>query len=241
MGRKASPSSPRNYFTKETEEYVVKYNTCVDPVEKQRIFTEHLYFPFYKLAECIIHTFKFRNHIDTENVEDLKLDIISMIYQEKLGGFDATRGSKAFSYFGTIIKRWLIAYCNSNYQREKTHYSVDSYENYLVDGEIEFEETDQLSLSNFMDRWVEDVSSRLSSMFMKDQDKQIAEAVLTVFRDRKNTNLLFQKKALYVYVREMTHYETPYITKVVRKLKEDFYIKFRPLVEEGLIDLDLSS
>ena len=40
--RKPAPTSSRNYFTKETEEWVVKYNNTTDPKEKDKIFQEHL-------------------------------------------------------------------------------------------------------------------------------------------------------------------------------------------------------
>ena len=78
MGRKRSENSSRNYFTKETEDYIVQYNSESDPEKKSKIFREHLYYPFYKLAENIINTFKFY-HTDTETIEDLKLDVISMV------------------------------------------------------------------------------------------------------------------------------------------------------------------
>ena len=56
MGRAKSKA---NYFTKETEEYIVKYNESTDSDYRAKIFTEHIYYPFYKLAENIINTFKF--------------------------------------------------------------------------------------------------------------------------------------------------------------------------------------
>lgn len=240
MARKPGENSPRNYFTKETEEYIVKYNQCTDPEEKNKIFTEHIYFPFYKLAENIIHTFKFY-HTDVEQIEDLKLDVVRVLLMEKISGFDPSKGAKAFSYFGTIVKRWLIAYSNMNYAREKDKAPMESCINFLEEKENEYESAVKLTLSGFIDNWIQDVSGRLSEMFSKDQDIQIAEAILQIFRDRKNPVLEFKKKAIYVYVREITGCETPYLTKVLQRLKEDFYEKLQPLVEEGLVDLDLTT
>lgn len=236
MARKPGKNSPKVYFTKETEEYIIKYNACTDQDEKNKIFTDHLYFPFYKLAENIIHTYKFYN-TDTDQIEDLKLDIIRMLLTEKIAGFDPKKGAKAFSYFGTIVKRWLIAYSNENYLRNKSKTSIDIYENYLEDEARDFEAAARISLSNFMDTWIQDVSGRLTELFSKEQDIPVAEALLTVFKDRKNPEIVFRKKALYVYVRELTGSETPFITRVLRILREDFHQKFDPLVEEGLIDM----
>ena len=75
MARKKSSS---NYFTKETEEYIVKYNNSKDPDYRAKIFTDYIYFPFYKLAENIIHTFKFY-YTDVEQIEDLKHEVVSML------------------------------------------------------------------------------------------------------------------------------------------------------------------
>ena len=55
----ARKKSKNNYFTKETEEYIVRYNNSIDSDYRAKIFTDYIYFPFYKLAENIIHTFKF--------------------------------------------------------------------------------------------------------------------------------------------------------------------------------------
>ena len=69
MARKRSKA---NYFTKETEDYIVKFNESKDQTYRQKIFTEHIYFPFYKLAENIIHTFKFY-YTDVDQIEDLNI------------------------------------------------------------------------------------------------------------------------------------------------------------------------
>ena len=84
MPRKRSKA---NYFTKETEEYINKYNSSIDTEYRNKIFTEHIYYPFYKLAENIIHTFKFY-YTDVDKIEDLKHEIVSMLLEEKIIKFD---------------------------------------------------------------------------------------------------------------------------------------------------------
>ena len=77
---------------------------------------------------------------------------------------------------------------------------------------------------------------KLDDLFPKESDKQIADAVLTLFRKRYDLDI-FKKKALYIYIREMTGTETPYLTKVINVLKEEFYIIYNDLYEKGFIDL----
>ena len=115
MAKKKSNSN--NYFTQDTEDAIVRYNNSTDPIEKNRIFSQSIYLPLYKLSENLIHTFKFY-HTDVEDIEDLKLEVVTMVVEEKLHRFDPTLGFKAYSYFGTIIKRWLINYNRRNYKRK---------------------------------------------------------------------------------------------------------------------------
>ena len=231
MPRKKSKA---NYFTKETEEYIVKYNESKDPDYRAKIFTDHIYLPFYKLAENIIHTFKFY-YTDVEKIEDLKHELVSILLEEKIMKFDPTNGAKAYSYFGTIVKRWLINYNNKNYKRLKQIGSFSEMEE-SYDAKIskQIGEDAGITLAAFMDRWVESTYETLEETFSKESDRKIADAVLTIFKTRNDLDI-FKKKALYIYIREMTDCETPALTKVINILKEDFREKYLKLYEQGLI------
>ena len=64
----------KNYFTQETEDYIVKYNN-LDPVEdsekRSRIYETYIHYAFFKLTQNIIHTFKFY-HTEVSNLEHLQ-------------------------------------------------------------------------------------------------------------------------------------------------------------------------
>ena len=229
MARKKSKA---NYFTTETEEYIVKYNTSVDKDYRNKIFSEHIYYPFYKLAENIIHTFKFY-YTDVDKIEDLKHEIVSMLYEEKIMKFDPTNGAKAYSYFGTIVKRWLINYNNKNYKKLKQIGSFDDIEE-SYDQDLDLDSPSGRTLSNFMNAWIDSIYMKIDDMFIKDTDIQIADAVLTLFRTRHDLDI-FKKKALYIYIREMTDCETPQLTKVITVLKEDFKENYQKLYDQGLL------
>ena len=229
MARKKSKA---NYFTTETEEYIVKFNTSSDQEYRNKIFSEHIYYPFYKLAENIIHTFKFY-YTDVDKIEDLKHEIVSMLYEEKIMKFDPTNGAKAYSYFGTIVKRWLINYNNKNYKKLKQIGSFDDIEE-SYEQNIDMDSPSGKTLSNFMNAWVDSVYMKIEDMFLKESDIKIADAVLTIFRTRHDLDI-FKKKALYIYIREMTECETPQLTKVITILKEDFKENYQKLYDQGLL------
>ena len=229
MARKRSKA---NYFTKETEEYIVKFNESEDQDYRKKIFTEHIYYPFYKLAENIIHTFKFY-YTDVEKIEDLKHEIVSVLYEEKIMKFDPTNGAKAYSYFGTIVKRWLINYNNKNYKKLKQIGSFADIEgNY--EPSLPEDPKKAVTLSRFIDAWVEDSYDNLEELFVKPGDQQIADAVLTVFRTRHDLDI-FKKKALYIYIREMTNRDTPNLTRVINILKQTFRKKYQKAYDLGIL------
>lgn len=231
MARKKSKA---NYFTKETEEYIVKYNNSTDIEYRNKIFTEHIYIPFYKLAENIIHTFKFY-YTDVEQIEDLKHEIVSVLVEEKISKFDPTNGAKAYSYFGTIVKRWLINYNNKNYKKLKQIGSFSDMEESYEGNPTQHLDNDQsITLSQFMDSWIEQCYDNLEETFTKESEIKIADAVLTIFKTRNDLEI-FKKKALYIYIREMTDCDTPYLTRVINVLKEDFRQKYQKLYDQGLV------
>lgn len=207
------------YFTNDTEKWIVEYNSSTDPVYRAEIFTKHIYYSFYKLAENIIHKFKFY-YTDVENIEDLKHEIVTVLLEDKIMKFNPSYGAKAYSYFGTIVKRWLINYNAQNYKKLTASTSITSYD---IIEEIPQVYTDLniLNLGSIMDMWVDDISGRLSKIFNKDSDIRIAEAILTLFMKRDIIEV-FKKKALYIYIREMTNCETSQITTVVNVLNLDF-------------------
>ena len=105
----------KNYFTQETENAIVAYNTSTDFAEKSKIYNEKIHYAFFKLTQNIIHTFKFY-YTEVENIEDLQHEVIIFLLS-KIHRFDPSNGAKAYSYFGTIVKRWLITYNDVNYKK----------------------------------------------------------------------------------------------------------------------------
>ena len=58
MPKKRRPKS-KNYFTQDTEDAIVLYNSTSSTDEKSKIYERRIHYPFFKLTENIIHTFKF--------------------------------------------------------------------------------------------------------------------------------------------------------------------------------------
>lgn len=235
MVKKKRRKKSNNYFTQETEDAIIAYNNSEDPVYRDKLFREKIYYPFYKLAENIIHTWKFYN-TDVESIENLKLEVVSLLVEEKIHRFDPSKGAKAYSYFGTIVKRHLIHYGKKNYGRMINKESTDKISEHRVEEpKVKEVHPDALSLSDFLDVYVEEMYKKLDDLFTKDSDKKIADAVLIVFQKRHSLEF-FKKKALYNYIREITLTDTPYLTRVINVLKEEFYSLYHQYSKVGLIE-----
>ena len=229
----------KNYFTQETEDAIVLYNKTEDPAVRSKIYDEGIHYAFFKLTQNIIHTFKFY-HTEVENIEDLQHEIITFLLS-KIHLFDNTKGTKAYSYFGTIVKRWLILYNEKNYKKKITSIPVSTLDDEGSESYVTEEynsPSDKLSandkLSLFMDLYVEYCTSNIYKLFPKDEDAKIADAILELFRKRENLEV-FNKKALYIYIREIIDVKTPKITKITEKLFSIYKYNYSFYLENGYI------
>jgi len=228
----------KNYFTQETEDAIVLYNNTVDPVLRSKIYEEKIHYAYFKLTQNIIHTFKFY-HTEVENLEHLQHEIIVFLLS-KIHLFNPNNGAKAYSYFGTIVKRWCILYNEKNYKSKIKKAPVDelSKENSTYTCTIEPADSDD-KLSNFIDGYVEFMSCNLQKIFPKEYDAKVADAILELFRKRDVIDV-FNKKALYIYIHEMIpDAKTPKITKIAGILYSLFKKNYLFYLEEGHIKFQL--
>tara|TARA_R110000772_G_scaffold90896_2_gene187211 strand:+ start:533 stop:1243 length:711 start_codon:yes stop_codon:yes gene_type:complete len=221
----------KNYFTHDTELAIVRYNNEPNSDIRSRIYQEEIHYPFFKLTQNIIHTFKFY-HTEVENLEHLQHEIITFLLT-KMHLFDTTRGAKAYSYFGTIVKRWLILYNTKNYTKKIKKVDVE-----VLTGEnsthtyVQGDEKIKSDLDKYVDIFVDHVSENIYELFPKKNDAQIADAILELFRKRETLEV-FNKKALYIYIREIVDVKTPKITKIADKLHDIFKLQYIFFLENG--------
>ena len=214
--RKRKKKSKNQYFTQETEDAIVRYNGSSDPEERSEIYRKDIHYAFFKLTENIIHTFKFY-YTEVSDIEHLQHEVITFLL-DKIHLFDPTRGAKAFSYFGTIAKRYLIIQNTKNYKKRIDKAPVEElHHNLKYSYDIDYDPMEKDRDSIFMDEYIDYCNSVLPELFPKLKDAQIADAILSIFASRENLDV-FNKKALYIYIREMVDAKTPQITKVATKL-----------------------
>jgi len=229
----ATPKKGTQYFTQETEDAIVKYNNTTDDYIKDKIYTRYIHYPFFKLTENIIHTFKFY-YTEVENIEDLQHEVITFLIS-KIHLFDPSRGAKAYSYFGTIAKRYLILSNAQNYKRRIDKVEItelEEDENHTYNLEEQINDTYNSRLIEFMDFYIQYCTENIYKLFPKKDDAQVADAILELFRKREDIDI-FNKKALYIYIREQIDVKTPKITKIANQLGHIFKINYSFYLENG--------
>jgi hypothetical protein len=215
--RKRKPKVKNNYFTTDTEEAILRYRKSTSIAERNKIYNDHIHYGFYKLVENIIHTFKFY-YTEVDNIEDLKYEVISFLLQ-KLDLYDQSKG-KAYSYFGTIAKRYLIIYNQKNYKKlvSKAEIGEQHDDNALLNSIIVKEPEPELDKLGVVELFIKYVDDNLLELFDKNDELKIADAILEIFKKRENIDI-FNKKAVFIYVKEMADAQSNTITKVIKKLK----------------------
>ena len=222
----------KRYFTEDTDLAIKEYLSSKNQDERDHIFKTRIYYPFYKLAENLIHTFKFY-YTEVDDLEDLKHEVICFLL-EKLDYFKPEKGSKAFSYFSIVGKNYLILYNNNNYKKKKQ--KVDLLAADEDDGVIHQLGRDERKkdLKDFIDYFTEYVDKHMFTIFKKEKDRKVCDAVNQLFVRRDNLDI-FNKKALYIYIREMTDVDTPVITKVTKILKKLYKKLYQEYINTGYV------
>jgi hypothetical protein len=232
LGRKKKDT---RYFTEETEAAIIAYNNSTSERERNLLFRDHIYYSFYKLAENVLNTWKFTYFDDDK--EDTKQEVISFLL-EKIHKYQQDKG-KAFSYFTIAVRNYLILNNNSNYKRYKSTSKISEMpENW--NPENDFKETQHNEeFKIFNNRMLQYWDENLNRIFTKKRDIQIADSILELFR-RAEYIESFNKKSLYLLVREMTGHKTHYITKVVAKMKETQVKLYDQFLDDGDIMDDVN-
>jgi hypothetical protein len=148
---------------------------------------------------------------------------------------------KAFSYFGTIAKRYLILYNKKNYEKLKGKATVDSIDD---DKSINIDilnnhshNKDPLTSEHyFIEQFIKYMDLHLKVIFPNEEDIKTVNAIMELFKHRENLDI-FNKKAIYIYIREQTNQDTPQITKVIKNLKKVHYRLLQQYLDYGYVDL----
>jgi DNA-directed RNA polymerase specialized sigma subunit len=226
--KKRGRRKKRNYFTEVHEAAIVQYASTDDRRIKEQLYRDFIHPAFDELVDKIVYTYKFTT---LPNIDDLKAEC-KVWLTTILDKFDPDKGSKAFSYFSVTTKNWFIhkvkkntaqlkrevLYDDMNKDTEQRYFSVENeYEK--VKKHREFWE----HLWKEMDNWEEEK--------LKPNEKKVLMATKTLFANSESLEI-FNKKAIYFYLREITGMNTKQIVNSLNKLRG----KYRTFKERWVED-----
>lgn len=237
MGRSTKKPKSNTYFTDETQEAILRYSACEDQIERDKIYKDHIENAFFKLSQNIIHTFKFY-YTDGDSIEDLQQEVICFLL-EKMNSYNPEKG-KAYSYFGTIVKRYLIIKNQKNYIKVQKSDTLDVLTEDVIpkDDSLVLYDEDKDKINFIKSYWlyVEDNLERIMSEHgrVNKTNIGIAESIISISKNVDNIDI-FNKKAIYMYIREIEEVETEQITKVVNILKKTYFRLYENKYKRGNI------
>ena len=240
MPKKNKNQVGRVYWPRSLDKIIGQYNDSIDPDEREELFREHLDYPLDKMAENIINRFKFP-YING-NFEETKKQVVSFLVLT-LEKYTPEKG-KSFSYFSVIAKNYLILHNNNGYKHEKrsVYLSDTQHDSYvsleeLADLQVPSMDEETQDMRDFIKIMVNYWEANIPRVFKKKRDIDIAYAIMELFK-RVDRIENFNKKALYLMIREMTDCKTAYVTKVVNKMREQVMLQLNEYQSEGRVTED---
>ena len=218
------------YFTQVHEDAIVKYCSTEDLRAKEELYMALIRPAFSQMVDKIVYTYRFTNLPDIEDLrEECKGWLVTI-----LAKFDPNKGSKAFSYFSVVTKNWFIHKVKKNkkrLEREVSFEAVDyDLERDLMDKGESYQDKEVrkeliANLRKEMETWEVD--------FTKEAEKKVYDAVIVLF-DSADDIEIFNKKAIYLYLREITGMNTKQVVTQLNKMRKK-YREFRSDWDDGKI------
>jgi len=220
------------YWGPAEEDAIKEYITNGSIDERHKTYTAIIEPGFRKLIENIFYTYNFNKTLRA--LENIEHELLVHLY-ERIGKFDINRGAKSFSFFGTVCKNWLIQQSNIAKRSvtiddaDQTQYihaiSQDHYESKKKNiSDTEF-------IGEFTQRLIEfrDGSKNLD-------DIAVSDIIINLLQNYSTFNI-YNKKQVYLYLREGTGLPTRKITSSLKKIKnlygkkKDVYIENNEMIE----------
>lgn len=219
------PGSTRNmYFTKETGESIVKYCETECEESKKEIYEKEILPSFDKLAENLIFVYGFKSPYASS--EELKVDCVSFMF-ETLHKWDASRGTKAFSYFNVVAKNWFIINTRKHLKRRNRHISIDDPNSMTLSQKENLEKYDyfpspdelmhKAQIKNEILSLLEDMKPKLNN----ENELKCLHAIETLFSSIEDLEIL-NKRAVLLYIREISGLDKKYLSKSMSSIRRHY-------------------
>ncbi len=226
--RRRRRRSTRHYFTQVHEDAIVEYSNTNDYRTREQLYVTYIQPAFDEMVDKIVYTYKFTN---LPNIDELK-DECKIWLTTILDKYDKSKGSKAFSYFSVITKNWFIHKVKKNQKQMRREVDISEISSeleikYLVTYNNYYEK--RTNDEFWQELWLE--INSWDSGSLKDNEKKVYEAIKILLSSPDDIEI-FNKKAIYLYIREITGLNTKQIVNNLNKMRRK-YRTFKDKWNEG--------
>jgi len=228
--KKSKTNKKNHYFTRDHEEAILQYVHSNDLAEKTRLYVDYIQPAFDQMVDKIVYTYRFTT---LPNIDVLRAEC-KVWLTTILDKYDASKGSKAFSYFSVVTKNWFIHQVKKTQKRNRTEVFLEDMINELEE-EVTSKEPTYPSKREEIEFWVSlnDEIDTWNSFMLKENEKKVLQAVC-ILMDSAQDIPIFNKKAIYLYLREITGLNTKQVVNNLNKLRKR-YRTFKEKWESGEI------
>jgi hypothetical protein len=215
--KKRKRRTKNHYFTKVHEQAIIDYVGTACIKERTELYEGYIQPAFDEMVDKIVYTYKFTNLPNIDYLkEECKIWLVTIL--EKYNPEKA----KAFSYFSVITKNWFIHKVKVQQKRNEREIDIQNISNrhkqrFLVTDESYLKDRME---EEFWTSFYQEIKSWDTSQ-MKENDKKVYQAIMILFESKEDIEI-FNKKAIYLYLREITNLNTKQIVNSLKKFRKRY-------------------
>lgn len=218
------------YFGKQLQNIIIQYINSNDQAYRDKLYTQHINAAFKKIASSLVNKYHIQSRL--QNSEIITLECISFMIQ-KMPLFDSSRG-RAFSFFTVVAKNFILNALNKGIKHNERFTSL----NYENKDKQQVALLDQCSHNSWtlyqqtrknndvINKTVENLISFIQQQFVKTRKTQgqtkICWALIQIMQDSQHL-VQFNKKVVFLYIRELTNESSEIISRVLKQLTKHYY------------------
>jgi len=218
------------YFRLEHEQAIIEYIKSDDSREREELYIKMIQPVFSEMVDKIVFRFRFTALPNSESLREECKSWLNTVIDK----FDPDKGHKAFAYFSVITKNWFIQKTKKNKRKNYTEVNINEMskkaEIEFCSTENEYEKTREAD--EFLDYLWEEIET-WDVTKLKSNDRKVIEAIKILLQSSDDIEI-FNKKAIYLYMREITGLSTKQIVNSLNKIRTKYKV-FRGKWNDGQI------
>ena len=228
------------YFGPDQEEAVVNFLTSESYYERNKIYNQFLKAPIEKMVESIIRRYKlYRKGFE---YEDIHSDTLSFL-MTKMHNFKPDKNKKAYSYFGTICKHYLLGQLIKDDKKLKTdvsyedvYLSVEKMDDYVYNIDNE-----KMQLDNFISEISASIKAEIEHNKLSETELKVGDALTKILDnwedifEQVESGNKYNKNLILSYIREITDLTTKDIRVGMRRYKKMYLFLKNDKIDKDLL------